>query len=65
MRAAYRLERRLEPLVGGDAAGHHQDLLRGGPKPLAIDVKRPRGPVADDVGHRLLEAGAQIGDVLF
>ncbi len=64
VRAANRVERRLEPLIGGDAAGHHQRALRLRPKPLDIDVEGARGPVADDIGHRLLEAGAEIGDVL-
>ena len=61
---AMALERGLQALIGGDAAGDHQHALR----PLAgvplVQREAARRPVGDDVGDRLLEARAEIGDVL-
>ncbi len=58
------LQRRLEALIGGDAARHHQGALRVAPQPRHVDVHGLGRAVAHHLGHGVLEAGAEIGDRL-
>ena len=57
-------ERGFQALIGGDPAGDHQHALRPLPGVPLVKREAARRPVGDDVGDRLLEARAEIGDVL-
>ena len=57
-------ERRAQALIGGNAAGNDERLLRVVPERIGIKLHGAPRAVADDIGRCLLEARAKIGDVL-
>src|SRR5581483_4987802 len=60
-----RFERGLEALIGRHPAGDDEDALGAVPGVPLVKRKRAGNSVAQDLGHRLLEARAEIGHVLF
>ena len=63
-RGGERLERRLQSLIGGDAARDHEGRLRLAAEAFLVEIEGARRPVSDDVGDCFLEARAEIGDVV-